>query len=64
MPGNVLKFFCPFLLLLLLLLQIELNIVDMDIEDTAQCTADYLDLGGGQPTERLCGLMLRNTKRK
>ena len=35
----------------------------MDIEDTPQCTADYLDLGGGQQ-ERLCGLMLRNTKRK
>ena len=37
--------------------------MDMDIEDTPQCTADYLDLGGGQH-ERLCGLMLRNTKRK
>ncbi|KAI2807434.1 hypothetical protein BLOT_005370 [Blomia tropicalis] len=42
--------------------QIEVNFLDMDIEDTPQCTADYLDLGGGQH-ERLCGMMLRNTKR-
>lgn len=49
----------------------------MDIEDTAQCTDDYLDLGitsikplnqtkqpQQQQGERLCGLMLRNTRRK
>ncbi|OTF78675.1 hypothetical protein BLA29_004400 [Euroglyphus maynei] len=61
--------------------QIELTISDMDIEDTAQCTDDYLDLGNTsikplnqtkqtqqpqqqQQGERLCGLMLRNTRRK
>nr|XP_046909258.1 uncharacterized protein LOC124490751 [Dermatophagoides farinae] len=59
--------------------QIELTISDMDIEDTAQCTGDYLDLGitsiqplnqttkqlrpQPQQGERLCGLMLRNTRR-
>lgn len=60
-------------------IQIELTISDMDIEDTAQCTGDYLDLGitsiqplnqttkqlrpQPQQGERLCGLMLRNTRR-
>lgn len=36
----------------------------MDIEDTPQCTADYLNLGANYEQERLCGLMLRNSRSK
>lgn len=43
----------------------------MDIEDTAQCTDDYLDFGTSivgenidRNSQRFCGLMMRNTRRK
>ncbi|UXI19623.1 zinc finger protein [Sarcoptes scabiei] len=50
--------------------QIEFTISDMDIEDTAQCTDDYLDFGTSivgenidRNSQRFCGLMMRNTRR-
>lgn len=46
--------------------QVEITFTDFDLEDTPQCTNDYLDLGdkSSAANGRLCGSLLSETKSK